>query len=490
MVETQQRSTVVSARRIVQALLRSHHRGEHMGSSLSTNDDEVVCPPRKLVFPDDPLPGRRRTPLGQIAENQQPRSGQHPLKSPAGFLSPGASLTARKDDAMRRKALAALRGEAVQTAVAEGLARAAASGSSRADLEALRRLQKDIHTIADASTESLGRAASELDAVHRRQVDRARRNATARASATDVIAPAAPVPELEGKPTGGELAQAATPATTVRPSRAAQSSRSSCEPIDENQHAAPVPLSRPRSTPSAAGSPPSTDHLNSPEAVRAYLAQRKAQLAEQKVAASAMRDQLSELLDRQRSLRDAPPTGENAQATSSAVVSSTGLVSSTGSSKASEERGSLESARAASVGDGSSSKSGESEEVDLGHDLGHDLGRPSSLEGYVPFPGPAAVTEPEQSGAAVEAAAAAAAAVTAAAAEAVTAAVEQMDEHSLRLLVAQLRVELQAERVCKERMLNAHVVSVLASRPAGALYTGTLYHVPCTRPLVPLHCTI
>ena len=186
----------------------------------------------------------------------------------------------------------------MQAAVAAGLAQAAASSKSAADIEALRQLQRQVHLIAEASTSSLEAAAAELSNVHRRQVERARRCP----KLTHAQPLGSPEPGVAPAP------QTSTTPSTTRTSRTSMPS-TICVSIKE-EVTAPVPLPRPRSTPGAAGTPqpppPMTDELNSPEAVRAYLAARKVQLEEQRRAAVDLRAQLAEIEQRQKDLRMLP----------------------------------------------------------------------------------------------------------------------------------------------------------------------------------------
>lgn len=110
----------------------------------------------QLAFPDPPSRKLPATPASR--------------KPPA---TPEMSETARKDDGLRKKALAQLRGEAVQQAVASQLA--VAASQSNLSIVQLKSLQAHAQAIAAASTAELQSAASEVESVHQRALERARR---------------------------------------------------------------------------------------------------------------------------------------------------------------------------------------------------------------------------------------------------------------------------------------------------------------------------
>lgn len=218
-----------------------------MGLALSSSADaadDYDLQPKKLVFPE---PDRRPIHTGGTPAAKPP-----PLTPLPCLLTPSATMTAMKDEKHRRSALDVIRGDAVKTAVARGLARAAADSD---DLEHLKSLQREMQTIAAETTRSLEQAAAELSEVHGRQLERARRR------------------DAMGKqktPATRTVVHADPPAPAPMPAGTS----------------APVPLSRPRSTPDSVRH---GHELNSPESVRAYLAERKAQLAEQRAAAAGTR---------------------------------------------------------------------------------------------------------------------------------------------------------------------------------------------------------
>ena len=273
-----------------------------MGLSASRPKDDVV---RHIDFTDVVEPSTR-PPLAPVPQNTvTPKPAllaAFPAPPPSRFAPKTHDLTAtaRKDEAARRGALAALRGQAVQTAVATTLAQAA---TSDLDLDALKSLQRHVNQIAATSTAELNIAAAQLSAVHRRQLERVRRRAVA--STTAAVNPpeeAAGFRAAHAIPS--ENAEDVQPDALMQESLAASSS----------SVRAPMPLSRPRSTPGASSTPIASSVSSSscsssagssggcpstfdegPEGVRAYLSARKEQLREQREAARRMREQIEQV---------------------------------------------------------------------------------------------------------------------------------------------------------------------------------------------------
>ena len=132
-----------------------------MGATLSSSSASADPVVRHLDFS---VPQAQRTPLGALPANRPgnvalafPKPPTHkPRPPPASFASPArpppatpeATATAIKDEGVRRAALAQLRGDAVQKAVASQLAIAA--GSSQLNLKQLKSLQTHAQAIAEA----------------------------------------------------------------------------------------------------------------------------------------------------------------------------------------------------------------------------------------------------------------------------------------------------------------------------------------------------
>ena len=136
--------------------------------------DQAAHDPVVKTLNFSPHVKRTRTPLGPIAENEaNPEHASVFVFGDQMPPTPAITETARKDERLRREALAQLRGDAVQKAVASQLAEAAAS--SELNLTQLKRLQAHAQAIASASTAELQSAVAELDDVHERQLERARR---------------------------------------------------------------------------------------------------------------------------------------------------------------------------------------------------------------------------------------------------------------------------------------------------------------------------
>jgi len=252
------------------------------------------------------------------------------------MCTPSATRSAIKDEEARLKALNVLRSEAIQTAVAEVLAKQAAeaaSAGSAGDLKVLKMLQQQVQAVAASAATKLEQTAAELDAVHTRQVERARQkrrvtiadppqrdeattaSASPRGSKADEVDVAITAAAAGVTP--------ATPAMASAIGHAIGHAMAALYPAI----AAPQPLSRPRSTPEPASfrahavaeeaaatlaaaaapepatAPETTLSLDSPQAVLAYLALRKAQLAQQRREAAQLREQLRALETTQKGLR-------------------------------------------------------------------------------------------------------------------------------------------------------------------------------------------
>ena len=376
-----------------------------MGNAGSTAADEHPLEPRRLdeIFnsvqlPKQPAPARM--PLGPVNANananirlpgalsgafrKAPSAKRDPPKPaqasiclfspPNGechldanaygsvMCTPSATRSAIKDEEARLKALNVLRSEAIQTAVAEVLAKQAAeaaSAGSTSDLKVLKMLQQQVQAVAASAATKLEQTAAELDAVHTRQVERARQKR--RVTIADpphkdeaTAASASPRGSKADEPRGSQADE--TSGSKVDEPRGSKADETSGSKADEADvaitavaagatpatpamglaighaigHAmvalypaivAPQPLSRPRSTPepgssrahaaavetaamqaaveaavveaaavqaaaveaaAAAPEPETTLSLDSPQAVLAYLALRKAQLAQQR----------------------------------------------------------------------------------------------------------------------------------------------------------------------------------------------------------------
>ena len=394
-----------------------------MGNAGSTAADEYPLEPRRLdeIFnsvqlPKQPAPARM--PLGPVNANananirlpgalsgafrKAPSAKRDPPKPaqasiclfspPNGechldanaygsvMCTPSATRSAIKDEEARLKALNVLRSEAIQTAVAEVLAKQAAeaaSAGSTSDLKVLKMLQQQVQAVAASAATKLEQTAAELDAVHTRQVERARQKR--RVTIADpphkdeaTAASASPRGSKADEPRGSQ-------ADETSGSKADETSGSKADEADVAitavaagatpatpamglaighaiGHAmvalypaivAPQPLSRPRSTPepgssrahaaavetaamqaaveaavveaaavqaaavqaaaveaaAAAPEPETTLSLDSPQAVLAYLALRKEQLAQQRREAAQLRAQLRALETAQKGLR-------------------------------------------------------------------------------------------------------------------------------------------------------------------------------------------
>ena len=386
-----------------------------MGNAGSTAADEYPLEPRRLdeIFnsvqlPKQPAPARM--PLGPVNANananirlpgalsgafrKAPSAKRDPPKPaqasiclfspPNGechldanaygsvMCTPSATRSAIKDEEARLKALNVLRSEAIQTAVAEVLAKQAAeaaSAGSTSDLKVLKMLQQQVQAVAASAATKLEQTAAELDAVHTRQVERARQKR--RVTIAD--------PPHKDEATAASASPRGSKADEPRGSKADETSGSKVDEADVAitavaagatpatpamglaighaiGHAmvafypaivAPQPLSRPRSTPepgssrahaaavetaamqaaveaavveaaavqaaavqaaaveaaAAAPEPETTLSLDSPQAVLAYLALRKAQLAQQRREAAQLRAQLRALETAQKGLR-------------------------------------------------------------------------------------------------------------------------------------------------------------------------------------------
>ena len=306
-------------------------------------EDVVHHPPRRVLRAVDAnkvaLPGRttklERLPQATLLPpTPTPKQLLDACCDLAEMITPGITRSALKDEASRRRALNILRGEAVQTAVAEALAKQAACTDTRgSDLKALKQLQKQAHAIAESSTLSLERAAAELSEIHTRQIRRVRAKSQKRVTIAEPIASeqydtAHQTAGSERLITSGDCSygssahtsaldvhEVSTPATGAshapRASHSSTSGLQSNEPQSSSSRSslgerlsvcAPQPLQRPRSTPEpsprvvdgaesesvegGALGVPLAEHLDSPEAVLAYLAHRRAQLDEQKAAAA------------------------------------------------------------------------------------------------------------------------------------------------------------------------------------------------------------
>ena len=397
-----------------------------MGNAGSTAADEYPLEPRRLdeIFnsvqlPKQPAPARM--PLGPVNANananirlpgalsgafrKAPSAKRDPPKPaqasiclfspPNGechldanaygsvMCTPSATRSAIKDEEARLKALNVLRSEAIQTAVAEVLAKQAAeaaSAGSTSDLKVLKMLQQQVQAVAASAATKLEQTAAELDAVHTRQVERARQKR--RVTIADpphkdeaTAASASPRGSTADEPRGSQADD--TSGSKVDEPRGSKADETSGSKADEADvaitavaagatpatpamglaighaigHAmvalypaivAPQPLSRPRSTPepgssrahaaavetaamqaaveaavveaaavqaaaveaaAAAPEPETTLSLDSPQAVLAYLALRKAQLAQQRREAAQLRAQLRALETAQKGLR-------------------------------------------------------------------------------------------------------------------------------------------------------------------------------------------
>ena len=413
-----------------------------MGNAGSTAADEYPLEPRRLdeIFnsvqlPKQPAPARM--PLGPVNANananirlpgalsgafrKAPSAKRDPPKPaqasiclfspPNGechldanaygsvMCTPSATRSAIKDEEARLKALNVLRSEAIQTAVAEVLAKQAAeaaSAGSTSDLKVLKMLQQQVQAVAASAATKLEQTAAELDAVHTRQVERARQKR--RVTIADpphkdeaTAASASPRGSKADEPRGSQADE--TSGSKVDEPRGSKADETSGSKVDEPRgskadetsgskadeadvaitavaagatpatpamglaighaigHAmvalypaivAPQPLSRPRSTPepgssrahaaavetaamqaaveaavveaaavqaaaveaaAAAPEPETTLSLDSPQAVLAYLALRKAQLAQQRREAAQLRAQLRALETAQKGLR-------------------------------------------------------------------------------------------------------------------------------------------------------------------------------------------
>ena len=397
-----------------------------MGNAGSTAADEYPLEPRRLdeIFnsvqlPKQPAPARM--PLGPVNANananirlpgalsgafrKAPSAKRDPPKPaqasiclfspPNGechldanaygsvMCTPSATRSAIKDEEARLKALNVLRSEAIQTAVAEVLAKQAAeaaSAGSTSDLKVLKMLQQQVQAVAASAATKLEQTAAELDAVHTRQVERARQKR--RVTIADpphkdeaTAASASPRGSKADEPRGSQADE--TSGSKVDEPRGSKADETSGSKADEADvaitavaagatpatpamglaighaigHAmvalypaivAPQPLSRPRSTPepgssrahaaavetaamqaaveaavveaaavqaaaveaaAAAPEPETTLSLDSPQAVLAYLALRKAQLAQQRREAAQLRAQLRALETAQKGLR-------------------------------------------------------------------------------------------------------------------------------------------------------------------------------------------
>ena len=394
-----------------------------MGNAGSTAADEYPLEPRRLdeIFnsvqlPKQPAPARM--PLGPVNANananirlpgalsgafrKAPSAKRDPPKPaqasiclfspPNGechldanaygsvMCTPSATRSAIKDEEARLKALNVLRSEAIQTAVAEVLAKQAAeaaSAGSTSDLKVLKMLQQQVQAVAASAATKLEQTAAELDAVHTRQVERARQKR--RVTIADpphkdeaTAASASPRGSKADEPRGSQAdetsgskvdetsgskadeadvaitavaagATPATPAMGLAIGHAIGHAMVALYPAI----VAPQPLSRPRSTPepgssrahaaavetaamqaaveaavveaaavqaaavqaaaveaaAAAPEPETTLSLDSPQAVLAYLALRKAQLAQQRREAAQLRAQLRALETAQKGLR-------------------------------------------------------------------------------------------------------------------------------------------------------------------------------------------
>ena len=322
-------------------------------SSSRENHDPVV---KQLDFSKTEAAGR--TPLGALPANARlvPASPARKEK-PAVPPTPEVTASARKDESLRKAHIATLRGGAVQTAVACQLAHVA--GSEKFNMKQLKSVQAVAQAIASSSTAELQSAAEELNAVHQRQLNRARRargerqqpieeekaervdaccGQTPRAAHRDEVeeeevveeevmgdaeVPATPIVHEDAtctpatsQPSGGAAAPLC-PNTEMN-----DAARILCgvvvasplPPSSSSKLVAPANLPPPRSTPSAMNTPKargvnvkatikgldqSGGNFDGPGFVKGYLTMRREQLAEQKAAAAEMHAQLAALEARQ-----------------------------------------------------------------------------------------------------------------------------------------------------------------------------------------------
>ena len=500
----------------------------------------------------EPLPPSYASVVPPTPEGPPDPSGEF-----ASTLTPGATRSAMKDEVARRRALHVLRGEAVQTAVAETLAKTAASASTRGgDLNALKTLQKQVNAIAESSTVSLEKAAAELQEVHTRQLERVRRKrrvtiaeppqqadpeeveeagardqaaegqaqgqgqeapatggefeavdaavaATFTPNAADIVASLLRRPSLLAPPTAAatveeEETRAATP--EVAAAAAASPIMDHATASDATPAAAatpttpgvglafgaaaraadlaPQPLPRPRSTPepmtaapneqadasaasassaaSSATSDPSAANLDSPEAVMAYLAHRKAQLTEQRKKAALVRAQLSELEETQRRLRGSEAAEEAEKARSSAASSRGSRGSAAPPSRAPPwslglwSRVSVATTEAAFSSDAGSEAAEEAAAEQAAEQAEAETEEAPATALEVVLNSPPTWVTPE---------AAAAEEATVTTERGAPSSIEEVAlVLSLRRKITALEEALEAERVCKERMLHSKVV--------------------------------
>ena len=286
-----------------------------MGAAASSSEDSAAALPRRRTLQPVAdnvtrvhLPGKPRA-------RQATTPAQRTVAAVPAWLTPEvlslATATAHRDESARRAALVALRGDAVQTAVATGLARAAESG--HLTIDQLKVLQSQIHAISACSQSAVSEAVAELSCVHRRQLERARSRRSLQAKRPDT---AAPLPPLDD-PTGAAASPpapdsrhrslfngSATPATSAPP----RSSRIHQQASSLDSTCRPGAFSGSCGVAASCSTTPAELLAASPEGsqgVLAYLAERRAQLHAQREAADELAKTLAALDATQQELRAA-----------------------------------------------------------------------------------------------------------------------------------------------------------------------------------------